>query len=261
MISLNRFPQSVNTIAWLKSLGSLALVSTFIFGNAASAIAGTNHAKAVIGLGVNDNRGFNDAPAHAERHQGSKYRVVDERIGSNSNYGNAGSGHAHHHSGPFHHSSGSMRLGPGEQEDPNRTRPEIAPPVLGSQGSSQYIKQTWLPNAAGNKMDVAWSPDSFLQVDPSELAPGEQLISRASLAAPGLVGSVEMTARLDNKRKPQIDTRLTGIFKGLKFELVTHPNGVISLQFRQPLAWTVPGKVTTFDIALDASIDTRRMSR
>jgi hypothetical protein len=260
MLSLNLFQKPMNTAAWLKSLSALVLVGTLMLGNAASAIAGTNHARSVIGLGVSEQRGFNNAPAHAERRQGSKYRVTHEAIGNNYTYGNAGSGHAHHHSGSFNHSGGLLlRWDLGEQENSERQRTEIAPPVPGSRGTSQYIRQTWLPNTAGDKIVVALSEDSFLQVDTSELTPGSRLVSRARLTAEGgLAGTVEISAWLDKKRKPQIDTQFTGIFRGLKFELVSHPGGVVTLQFRQPATWTVPGKAETFDIALDASVDVER---
>jgi hypothetical protein len=260
MMKSNRFQGQMNITAWLKSLSALMLVGTLMLGNAAFAVAGTNHAKAVIGLGIQERRGFHDAPAHAERHQGSKYRVVHEEIGYNYNYGNAGSGHAHHHSGSFNHSGGLlMNWNLGEQENSERQRTETPPPVPGLQGTSQYIKQTWLPNSTGDKIVVVWTEGSFLQVDTSELSPGTRLVSRASLTAEGsLAGTVEISARLDNERKPQIDTQLTGIFKGLKFDLVSHPGGVVTLQFRQPPTWTVPGKVETFDISLDASVDVER---
>jgi len=261
MLNSNCFQQPVKTAARLSYSGVAGLVIALLLGNLA-VLAGTMHAKSVIGLGVNNNRGFNDAPAHAERHQGSKYRITHEEWGSNYTYGNAGSGHAHHHSGPFHHSSRfSSPSGPSEQDRANSPKPETPIPVVGSRGSSQYIKQTWLQNAAGDKMDVTWVPETFLQIDPTELRPGEQLVSRASLTAPGLVGALELTAKLDRNRKPVVDTRLTGVFKGLKFEVITHPNGVISLQFTQPLAWSVPGKAQTFDVALDASIETKRIAR
>ena len=68
---------------------------------------------------------------------------------------------------------------------------------------------------------------------------------------------VEISARFDKKRKPHIETQLTGIFKGLKFELVSR-GGIVTLQFRKPPTWTVAGKVETFDIALDASVDDER---
>jgi len=73
----------------------------------------------------------------------------------------------------------------------------------------------------------------------------------------GLAGTVELSAWLDRKGVPQTRTRLTGIFKDVKFELVSHPGKIVSLQFRQPLVWTVAGKVDTFDTALDGWIDVK----
>jgi hypothetical protein len=185
----------------------------------------------------------------------TKYRVSHEELYSNYTYGNAGSGHAHHHSGTCLSFGLAANDNQSDSKDARLGTETPPPPKLGSNGTSQYIKQTWLRNAAAGKIDVAWSPDSFLQVDPSELTPGSRLVSRASLAAHGLAGTIELSAQMDNHRKPKIETHFSGIFKGMKFQLVPHPNGVVSLEFRQPLTWTVPGNAETFDIALDASID------
>jgi hypothetical protein len=240
---------------WLISI----LAAAITFGNVSSAVADTNHAKSTIFVKSQSRCAPPYAPADATVNAAfGRYRVSHEEMYSNYTYGNAGSGHAHHHGsseacvnyGRMARDNGanSREAGPGSETPP-------PPPRLGSKGTSQYIKQTWRPNAAGDKIDVAWTPDSFLQVDSSELTRGGRIVSRASLTAPSLKGTIELSVRLDQKRKPKVDTQLTGIFKGLRFELVSHSAGVVSLQFRQPLTWTVPGKAETFDIALDASID------
>lgn len=241
----------VNTIAAVS-----ILAATIALGNVPFAVAGAMHARSTI-FPQDKSRCAGEAQAaEANITRKNKYRVSHEELYSNYTYGNAGSGHAHHHSGTcvsFGRQAGDNSV------DSNGARPEPQappPPILGSKGTSQYIKQTWLPNATGDKIVVAWTPDSFLQVDPSDFAPGRRLVSRASLTAGrGLTGTIELSARLDQKRQRKIDTRLTGIFKGVRFELVSHPGGVVSLQFRQPLTWTASGNVKTFDIALDASID------
>ncbi|MEN3334142.1 MAG: hypothetical protein V7641_3507 [Blastocatellia bacterium] len=239
-----------NKLACLKSFTSLVLLGVVVLCVSAPATAGVMHARAVIGLGVSAQFAPHGGVAHAERHQGSKYRIAHEEFGNNYTYGNAGSGHAHHHSGLARSSDG------GSQESDNREAPATKPPVPGSRGTSQYVKQTWLPNASGDKIEITWTSDSFLQIDPSEITPGGQVVSRASITASGgLNGTVEISARLKRGQKPQIVTQLTGIFRGVKFELVSHPGGVVSLQFRQPLKWAVRGNAETFDIALDASID------
>lgn len=240
---------------WFVSILAVAIT----FSNVPFGVADTMHARSLVfpkdksvcagGAGV----------AHSAVTVGNRYRVSHEELYSNYTYGNAGSGHAHHHSGTclsFGRVAGEDKLDAKDERPEDETPP---PPILGSKGTSQYIKQTWRPNAAGKKMEVAWTPDSFLQVDPSELTPGSRLVSRASLTTDGgLAGTVELSARLNKKGRPQIDTHLTGIFKRVKFELVSHTGGVVSLQFRQPLTWTVRGRAETFDIALEASIDIGR---
>lgn len=239
-----------NKLDCLKSFTSLVLLGAVMLGVSAPATAGPMHARAVIGLGVSEQFAPHGGVAHAERHQGSKYRVAHEEFGNNYTYGNAGSGHAHHHSGLNRSSEGES------QESDNREARATKPPVLGSRGTSQYVKQTWIPNAYSDQIEITWTPDSFLQIDPSEIRPGGQVICRASITASGdLNGTVEISARRNRGQKPKIDTQLTGVFRGVKFELVSHPNGVVSLQFRQPLKWAVKGNGETFDIALEASID------
>lgn len=239
--------------------GALVLIVVMLLANTIAVFAGPQHARAVIGLGIQDRLAGHNGVAHAERHQGSKYRIAHEELGNNYTYGNAGSGHAHHH-GPNHHASGGSVISDVDQDVSIRPREEMPQPVLGSQGTSQFVKQTWLAGAAG-KIIVAWSKDSFLQIDPAELKPGSLIVARASLKTQDLAGTVELSARLDRNRKPQIASQLTGIFKGMKIDLVTHANGVVSLQFRDPLSWAVPGKMQTFDIALDASIGDTNIGR
>jgi hypothetical protein len=227
----------------------LLLTGAFSLGNT-TAEAGYNHARAVIGLGVSSQLKTDSQAADAQRHQVTKYRYAHEELGNNYTYGNAGSGHAHHHTNLL----GLVSVG-NEQKAASDQQPKNPPPRPGSRGSSQYVKQTWVPNGR-EKMDVAWSPDSFLQIDLTELSRNNIITSRASLAADGgLAGSVELSAWLDEKGMPQTNTRLSGIFKDAKSELVSHPGKIVSLHFRQPLSWTVPGTAETFDSALDGSID------
>lgn len=228
---------------------SLALTVASALWGAAPAVAGVMHARSQVGLCVRSQITAHGGVAHAECKVGSKYRVSHEEFGNNYTYGNAGSGHAHHHSGLSFVPAG------GAQDDAARPRPEFKPPVPGSRGSSQYIKQTWLPNSSRDKIVVAWDPNSFLQVDPAEVKPHRPFVVRASLVAEGgLEGAVELVARRDAARSPRFETNLTGVFKGAKFELVKHPGGIVSLQFRQPLTWTVAGDPETFDVSLEASV-------
>lgn len=225
---------------------SLALV-TILSGT--SAEAGPMHARSVIGLGVHSQLASHHGVAHAERHQGSKYRISHEELGNNYTYGNAGSGHAHHHNANLSALPEGEHLG---------TAGEVAktpPPEIGSKGSSQYVNQTWLPSTTGDGIVVAWTRDSFLQIDPAELALGNRVVSRAQLVAGRLVGSVELAAQLGNKGEVQVSTHLTGAFEGQRFELVTHPTGVVSLQFKEGLEWLVPGD-QELEVSLEASIDT-----
>lgn len=246
MTSFNGFKESMTT-SRLKPLGLSSLAVALLLGSASSADAGAMHARSVIGLGVHSQTASHNGVAHAERHQGSKYRISHEELGNNYTYGNAGNGHAHHHSTPF-------MAPPNQGSSEGQILQE--PPVLGSRGTSQYLRQTWRPNAAGNGFDVTWDPKNFLQVDPAELTLGGRLVSSGSLTAPGLTATVELSAQLDEKGNPKIETKLTGAFQGMRFALVTHPNGVVSLQFQQPLAWTFPGTDDTFDLAIEGTIDT-----
>ncbi|HEX2061026.1 MAG TPA: hypothetical protein VHK90_09820 [Thermoanaerobaculia bacterium] len=235
-----------------KRLAHVFLVFPFVLGIATSAGAGVMHARAVIGLGVSSQTAGHYGVAHAERHQGSKYRIVHEELGYNYNYGNAGSGHAHHHSGsPFAPEAE-------EQTGEHGRRAEVKPPVPGSPGTAQLLRQTWLPDREREAVVVSWLSDSFLQVDPSDVTPSHPAICNGSLTAEGgLQGSVELSARLDADRRIRIEVKTTGVFSGVKYELVTHPNGVVSLHFREPLEWIVPGQQEDFEISLDGAIITK----
>lgn len=237
--------------SWPKRLAALLILSTLMLGIAPLVSAGLQHAKAVIGLGVSAQFAPHSGVAHAERHQGSKYRIVQEQKGRNYNYGNAGSGHAHHHDGSSRSSARD------EQHDSSPEGSPTPPPVPGSSGTSQYVNQTWLPTPVAGNIEVKWTPDSFLQIDPAEIIPGYPIVVRASLTADGgLTGEVHISGIRNGNGEPQIEANLTGIFAGKQFALVTHPNGVVSFHFTEEVAWTVQGDYETFDIALDASIDT-----
>lgn len=191
------------------------------------------------------------AAADANLTRNSKYRYTHEALYSNYTYGNAGSGHAHYHTGTcLSYDLIAAADSPGD----------FPVPTLGAPGTAQYILQTWLPNATGDGFNVVWSPDSFLQVDLSELALdntlANPLAARASLAtSTGLAGSVELLAWLDATLTPQTATHFTGAFDGLANQLRAWPGNVVSLQFTDPLNWNVVGDLSTFEIALEGSID------
>lgn len=54
---------------------------------------------------------------------------------------------------------------------------------------------------------------------------------------------------------PHVVANLTGVFEGKAYNLVPHSNGVISLQFTEPLSWTVPGHVDSFYSSVRGSIN------
>lgn len=238
-----------------KRIATLALAIAVAFTYVPSAFAGLMHARAIIGLGIHTQYAGHYGVAHAERHQGSKYRVAHEQLGYNYTYGNAGSGHADHHGGsPF-----APEDDHADEPDVNRSRrPFPPPPVPGSDGTSQLVQQTWVPDREGETVHVAWLKDSFLQVDPSDVTPSHPAICSASLTAQGgLNGTVELSATLGSDRKPVIAVRVSGVFEGVKYELVTHPNGAVSLHFREPLEWDVKGTEEGFEISLDGEIRTK----
>lgn len=240
-----------NKFTWLKSFISLILLVAVVFGVATPATAGEMHARSSIGLFSREQFAPHNGVAHSDlRRPNNRYRIAHEQLGYNYTTGNAGSGHCHHHSGSPRPS------GDKSQESDGRLIPPRHPPVPGSRGTLQHIRQYWLPN--GENIEISWTRDSFLQIDPSEipLLLGGRIVSRASLTtASDVNGTVELSVRINRFRQPQVETRLTGVFRTARFELITHPNGVISLQFRQPLEWVVRGNAENFDISLDASIE------
>jgi hypothetical protein len=180
-----------------------------------------------------------------------RYRYSHEQLYYNYTYGNDGSGIAEHLKYPaICVVINSLQ----DSADDAGTNPPI--PKLGSAGTSQYLAQTWLPNDAGDQITVTWNPDNFLQVDMTELTAANPLSSRASLTADGgLFGSVELMAWIDDESKPHVGANLTGVFEGMEYDLVPHSNGVVSLHFKQPLSWTVPGRTDTFYVSLQGSIN------
>ena len=179
-----------------------------------------------------------------------RYRNSHEELYYNYTYGNDGSGIAEHLKYPAYCiSHGSV------DDDGAGTNPTL-PPKLGSPGTSQYLAQTWVPNDAGDHITVTWNPANFLQVDMTELTAANPLSVRASINADGgLYGSVELTAWIDDQSQPHIGTNFTGVFDGMPFDLVNHSNGVVTLQFKQPLAWTVPGQVDNFYVSIQGSVN------
>jgi hypothetical protein len=235
-------------------LVAVALGGALMLGNSAPAPAGQQHAESFIyGNLFCSNYAPENGVAECTASGGPLWNKSHEQYGNNYIYGNAGTGHAHHH--------GSWS--PGRKREPIGTQVARLAPILGSPGTSEYLFQTWVPNANRTKMIVTWSPKSFLQVDPSQLSAAQRSVSsRASIAANGgLRGSVELSAALDARKQPQTRTRLTGAFKGLPFDLVKHPGGVVSLQFRGPVRWTVRAVPASFDIALDGAVDSTPLKR
>ncbi|HWM26500.1 MAG TPA: hypothetical protein VNP98_16915 [Chthoniobacterales bacterium] len=239
--------------SWVKCLALLVLLGALVFGNVSSTQAGDMHARVYLYPGLSSSSTGHGGVAHVERRRNNKYCIAHEQFGNNYVRCNAGDGHAHHHSGR------DRPAARGEQDNssPQGTPTPTPPPVPGEPGTSYYVNQTWLPTSVAGDVEVRWTPDSFLQVDPSEIAPGLPTVLAASLTADGgLTGTVELSGLRNGDQEPQINAHLTGIFAGKQFKLVTHPNGVVSFQFTEPLAWTVQGDPETFEIALDASIDT-----
>jgi hypothetical protein len=235
-------------------VATLVVAGALVLGEASPARAGQQHARSEVLWNVCTSYGAENGAAECYASVRNKWNKSHEQNGYNYIAGNAGNGHAHHHG-----SHSMMR--PASPVSENATNHPL--PVLGSAGTSEYVLQTWVPDAAGTSMTVTWSPKSFLQVDLSELSSAQRTVaSRASLTAnTGLSGSVELSATLDAQRKPQTSTRLTGVFKDVPFDLVKHPGGVVSLQFRAPLTWTVRAVPAAFDIALDGSIDSPTTGR
>jgi hypothetical protein len=227
---------------------AVVLGGALVLGSAVLALAGQQHARSTVFGGLCESYGAENGVAECTASLGRRWNQSHEQNGLNWIHGNSGSGHAHHH--------GSHT--PIMQRTPNPEGGAGHPlPVLGSAGSSEYVLQTWAADATGTNMIVTWSPKSFLQVDLSELSGTQRSVaSRASLTAnTGLSGSVELSATLGARKTAQTSTRLTGAFKGVPFDLVKHPGGVVSLQFRGPVSWTVRATPAAFDIALDGSVD------
>lgn len=240
--------------SWLKCLALLILIA-FVLGNGSSASAGKMHAFARLGLHSCSQYTGHGGVAECDLDGLFKrYVIAHEEFGNNYVHHRGGSGHAHHHSGPDLSFAGGAQDKSVPQESPT---PQ---PTPGSPGTSQYVNQTWLPTAVAGDIEVRWTPDSFLQVDPSEMTPGLPIVLRASITADGgLTGTVELSGLRNGDQEPEITAHLSGILEGKHFELVTHPNGVVSFQFTEPLDWTVQGDPETFEIALDASIDTAQL--
>jgi hypothetical protein len=222
------------------------------------AIAGNLHAQSTIGL-VSKSRcapAWPNSSAHAEVKIGKKYRVSHEELYYNYTYGNAGTGHAHYHPGTCV-SFGSADLQP--PFDPPSFDPPL--PVMGSEGTSQYIGQTWVPNSTNDQITVTWLPESFLQIDLDDLSSDKPLISSASLTADGgLTGTIELSALLNLATgEADIKANLTGVFQPLSYRLTPltpySNNNVIALQLTSPATWIVQADPNTFDIELSGTID------
>jgi hypothetical protein len=193
-----------------------------------------------------------NSSAHAEVKIGKKYRVSHEELYYNYTYGNAGSGHAHYHSG------GCVSFGSAVPQ-PTFDPPFDPPlPVMGSEGTSQYIAQTWVPNNTNDQITVTWLPDSFLQIDLDDLSSDKPLISSASLTADGgLTGTIELSALFNLATgEADIKANLTGVFQPLSYRLTPYSNNnVIALQLTSPATWIVQADPKTFDIELSGTID------
>lgn len=216
------------------------------------AIAGSLHARSTIGL-TSDSDCKPALPgnaAHAVVQKGSKYRVSHEELYYNYITGNAGTGHAHHHT-----LSGNCTFSFGSAVPQPTSDPPL--PVMGSEGTSQYIEQTWVPNSTNDQITVTWLPTSFLQIDLDDLSSDKPLISSGSLTADGgLTGTIELSALFNLATgKADIKANLTGVFEPLSYTLTPYSNNVIALQLTSPATWTVAADPNTFDIELSGTID------
>jgi hypothetical protein len=162
----------------------------------------------------------------------------------------SGTCHASHHSNPYFCVGAPISSGPDDE-----TSGSLQKPIMGAPGSSQYLSQTWVPNAADDHILVTLQPDTFLQIDLTELGPGNPTVTTsASLSATGgLAGSVTLFASLGTSADSNVSVSLTGALKGASYNLMRTQEGVVVLQFSQPLSWNLPGQEEDFDIELDGS--------
>ena len=235
----------------LKIWRLLALCAVLVLGFAASAVANQMHARASLPgrlqFSYASHNGVADASVTGNR---GKYSTAHAQLGNIYASSNGGSAHAEHHGGAGLLAENGAKSGASDAL--------FDPPLLGSPGSTQYVQQTWMPSPAVGQITVAWSTDSFLQVDPSELTADVPLIvvNVSQIGEANLVGSVELSVRppLPPEQNAQFEVNLTGIFQGLAYHLDSHPNGVVSLRFVQPPSWTVPGDMETFAIGLESQV-------
>lgn len=231
----------------------LAVCALFICGSAVPAHAGRNHAHVVLGVRPKGDCEPDNQTAYAYLIGKAKSRknlwvAATEGPNENSIQGNAGYGHAHHHS------RNNCDL---QSQDSDVGAAALPAPVrLGWPGTSLFVHETWLPNPAGDEITVSLTPDSFLQVDLNQLTPTNPLSVRADLDADGgIAGSIILSAWMDDNHMPHVETNLTGVFEGSQFALVPYENGVVSLQLLGPQSWTVPGQVETFDTEIESAIE------
>jgi hypothetical protein len=232
----------------MKSVTGLLILGGAVMATVSSAQAGYNHARCIIGLGISSQLSGDPNAADCQRNQGSKNRVAHESPGNNYTYGNAGSGHAHHHTTIF---------GPSELHTIGATEGKpMPPPKAGAKGTSQYIGQTWVAGGQQDTIVVSLTPDTFLQVDTTKLQPNETVTSGMSVSAGRVVdGTIELSAGRNGDGPPTTYVRATGALENASYTLVTDRRGrIVTLQFKTLPTWTVAGDVDTFDGELTGSI-------
>jgi hypothetical protein len=212
---------------------------------AGQAHAGLMHARAVIGLGVSGQFAGHNNTAYAQRTQGSKFRAAQQQKGYSNTWGNAGSGHAHHHGNNF-----ADPVPEGANNGPD----DLLPPVMGSDSTSQFIAQTWVPDVTTNLINVTLLGETFFQIDPREYA-GEQIRNFGSIEIGEVpIGFFGMSMTMSPQGTPDFSVIRTGVFENAPFEMMTHPNGVHSLRFTSTHSWNFAGDYENFDVGLNGEI-------
>jgi hypothetical protein len=225
-----------------RNCGWIGVVCLVVSGlGATDAWAGSMHARAVIGLGVHGVFAGHNGIAHATRQQGSKYRIAHAELGNLYTYGNAGSGHAHHHNASL----------AGENDRDSFGDPP--PPTPGDPGFATFANVAW-GVLDPNTVFVRFEPTSFLQIDVAGLPVGGMVSADAALVGEaGFGGTVSLLGHALLDGNTEVEVQLTGVFEGLAFALESHPNSTYSLRFPNALTWEVPGS-DEYEISLESTI-------
>jgi len=219
--------------------------SAIAFGIAAAlsvvlpAHAGHNHARCIVNFQTANSLVADPGPADAVVSKKNKYCHAHEEPGVNYIVGNAGWGHAHHHSNAM------TQAGTGEaQDDPDLSTddPNLPDPLLN-------LQQTWTPDGNGNIV-VAWSGDSYLKLDTSQLTGNKMTTTTAKLEGARLNGLIELTAWKDEGGAVHSVIHREGVFVNVPYNLATQ-GALLVLTFPNPPNWTVPGQQDSFDIAIE----------